>query len=195
MGGGAVTLAAQDLRQKIAETVASGMSCLPGDLEFRDEQIVHPTSGQSIPFDKAIQEMFSRQKFPHAFRLALAVVAARPERLLVAQGARVLLSDDGGASFVNALASQLEKMSQGEEFDASPAAIEARRIEVAYDPIESAARALRLTWETSALTLRMMGRMLTGELSWKNISGPWIFFHRPRLSIIPPITKGRWAPP
>jgi regulator of sigma E protease len=43
---------------------------------------------------------------------------------------------------------------------------------VSYGPLESAARALRLTWETSALTLRMMGRMLTGELSWKNISGP-----------------------
>ncbi len=67
MGGGAVTLAAQDLKQKIAGTVASGMNCLPGELEFRDEQIVHPTSGQSIPFDRAIQEMFSRQQFPHAF--------------------------------------------------------------------------------------------------------------------------------
>lgn len=53
-----------------------------------------------------------------------------------------------------------------------PAAFDAMRIVVAYGPLESAARALRLTWETSALTLRMMGRMLTGELSWKNISGP-----------------------
>ena len=53
-----------------------------------------------------------------------------------------------------------------------PAAFDAMRIEVAYGPLESATRALRLTWETSALTLRMMGRMLTGELSWKNISGP-----------------------
>ncbi len=53
-----------------------------------------------------------------------------------------------------------------------PAAFEAMRITVAYGPLESAVRALRLTWETSALTLRMMGRMLTGDLSWKNISGP-----------------------
>jgi regulator of sigma E protease len=53
-----------------------------------------------------------------------------------------------------------------------PAAFEAMRIVVSYGPLESAARALTLTWETSALTLRMMGRMLTGELSWKNISGP-----------------------
>jgi len=53
-----------------------------------------------------------------------------------------------------------------------PAAFEAMRITVAYGPLESAVRSLRLTWETSALTLRMMGRMLTGDLSWKNISGP-----------------------
>jgi regulator of sigma E protease len=53
-----------------------------------------------------------------------------------------------------------------------PAAFEAMRIVVSYGPLEAAMRALSLTWETSALTLRMMGRMLTGELSWKNISGP-----------------------
>ena len=43
---------------------------------------------------------------------------------------------------------------------------------VSYGPLESAGRALRQTWDTSILSLRMMGRMLTGELSWKNLSGP-----------------------
>jgi regulator of sigma E protease len=43
---------------------------------------------------------------------------------------------------------------------------------VSYGPLESAARSLRQTWDTSVLSLRMMGRMLTGELSWKNLSGP-----------------------
>jgi regulator of sigma E protease len=43
---------------------------------------------------------------------------------------------------------------------------------VSYGPLESVARALRQTWDTSVLSLRMMGRMLTGELSWKNLSGP-----------------------
>ena len=38
--------------------------------------------------------------------------------------------------------------------------------------VESASRALAQTWDTSILSLRMMGRMLTGELSWKNLSGP-----------------------
>ncbi len=43
---------------------------------------------------------------------------------------------------------------------------------VSHDPLESATRALAQTWDTSILSLRMMGRMLTGELSWKNLSGP-----------------------
>lgn len=43
---------------------------------------------------------------------------------------------------------------------------------VSYGPLEAARRALEQTWDTSVLSLRMMGRMLIGELSWKNISGP-----------------------
>jgi regulator of sigma E protease len=53
---------------------------------------------------------------------------------------------------------------QGEIFDMT--------VVVSYGPVESAGRALRQTWDTSILSLRMMGRMLTGELSWKNLSGP-----------------------
>lgn len=43
---------------------------------------------------------------------------------------------------------------------------------VRYGPVESFVKALRQTWETSVLSLRMMGRMITGEVSWKNLSGP-----------------------
>ena len=43
---------------------------------------------------------------------------------------------------------------------------------VSYGPLESVSRALEQTWDTSILSLRMMGRMLSGELSWKNLSGP-----------------------
>lgn len=44
--------------------------------------------------------------------------------------------------------------------------------EVRYGVGEGLHKALRQTWETSILSLQMMGRMLTGELSWKNLSGP-----------------------
>lgn len=45
-------------------------------------------------------------------------------------------------------------------------------IEVRYGPFEAASRAVAQTWDTSILSLRMMGRMITGDLSWKNLSGP-----------------------
>jgi regulator of sigma E protease len=33
-------------------------------------------------------------------------------------------------------------------------------------------QAVAKTWETSVFSLRMIGRMIVGELSWKNVSGP-----------------------
>lgn len=43
---------------------------------------------------------------------------------------------------------------------------------VRYNPWQAAIRAVVKTWDTAIISLRMMGRMLTGELSWKNLSGP-----------------------
>lgn len=43
---------------------------------------------------------------------------------------------------------------------------------VRYGPLEAATRSVVKTWDTAIISLRMMGRMLTGELSWKNLSGP-----------------------
>jgi len=39
-------------------------------------------------------------------------------------------------------------------------------------PIDGLTQGLRQTWDVSALTLRMIGRMLIGEASVKNLSGP-----------------------
>jgi len=44
--------------------------------------------------------------------------------------------------------------------------------EVRYGIVDGLAKAVRQTWETSVLSLQMIGRMLTGEVSWKNLSGP-----------------------
>ncbi|MFI4923048.1 MAG: RIP metalloprotease RseP [Burkholderiales bacterium] len=33
-------------------------------------------------------------------------------------------------------------------------------------------KSLKKTWETSVFSLKMLGKMLVGEISWKNISGP-----------------------
>ncbi len=43
---------------------------------------------------------------------------------------------------------------------------------VSYGPVESLQRALAQTWDTSVLSLRMIGRMIVGELSIRNVSGP-----------------------
>ncbi len=44
--------------------------------------------------------------------------------------------------------------------------------EVSYGPLEALAQSLRKTWETSAISLKMMGKMVMGEVSIKNLSGP-----------------------
>ncbi len=43
---------------------------------------------------------------------------------------------------------------------------------VRYDVAESVARALQQTWDMSSMTLTMMGQMVIGQASVKNISGP-----------------------
>ncbi|MGZ8994043.1 MAG: RIP metalloprotease RseP [Burkholderiaceae bacterium] len=45
-------------------------------------------------------------------------------------------------------------------------------IKVQYGPIESISRAVQKTADTAVFSLKMLGKMLTGEASWKNLSGP-----------------------
>jgi regulator of sigma E protease len=45
-------------------------------------------------------------------------------------------------------------------------------VQVQHGPLEGLANGLVRTWDTSMLTLRMMGRMVVGEASLKNLSGP-----------------------
>ena len=43
---------------------------------------------------------------------------------------------------------------------------------VRHGPIDALGLALTKTWETSVFSLRMIGRMIIGDVSWRNISGP-----------------------
>jgi regulator of sigma E protease len=45
-------------------------------------------------------------------------------------------------------------------------------VTVRYGPVEGLWKGVERTWEVSVLTLRMMGRMVVGEASLKNLSGP-----------------------
>ncbi len=44
--------------------------------------------------------------------------------------------------------------------------------DVRYSPVEATIEAVRKTWQTSVVSLKMMGKMVMGEISVKNISGP-----------------------
>ena len=41
-----------------------------------------------------------------------------------------------------------------------------------YGPLDSLTQSIQKTWDTMAFTVRMLGRMVTGDVSIKNISGP-----------------------
>jgi len=51
-------------------------------------------------------------------------------------------------------------------------ALERLRGEVRFGPVESAKRALYRTWDLSTFSLEMLGRLVIGQASLKNISGP-----------------------
>jgi regulator of sigma E protease len=52
------------------------------------------------------------------------------------------------------------------------AAVKRLITEVRYGPLESVAKAAERTWEVSTFTLKMLGKMIVGEVSLKNLSGP-----------------------
>jgi regulator of sigma E protease len=43
---------------------------------------------------------------------------------------------------------------------------------VHYGPARAIAMALDRTWEMSVFSLKMLGKMVFGEISWRNLSGP-----------------------
>jgi len=43
---------------------------------------------------------------------------------------------------------------------------------VRYAPLAAFGMALERTWETSVFSLKMLGKMVIGQVSWKNLSGP-----------------------
>jgi regulator of sigma E protease len=83
----------------------------------------------------------------------------------------VELLRDGRRQVVQVLAGSVEVNGQrvgriGVEF--APPAI----VTVRDGPIDGLIRATVRTWDTTLFSFRMLGRMLIGEVSWKNLSGP-----------------------
>ncbi|MDA8128130.1 MAG: RIP metalloprotease RseP [Betaproteobacteria bacterium] len=65
---------------------------------------------------------------------------------------------------------RIGKIGAGPKIDA--AVFDALTTELRYGPFEALQRGARKTWEMSVFTLEMMGRMVLGQVSWRNLSGP-----------------------
>lgn len=52
------------------------------------------------------------------------------------------------------------------------AAAQSMQTEEKFGPVAAIGRAAEKTWDTSVFTLRILGRIVTGDVSFKNISGP-----------------------
>ena len=68
MGGGAVVIAARNLKRKIAEVIASKFECPVKNICFEDEKIFDVENKSSvIDFEEAVQFIFNSQVHPHSF--------------------------------------------------------------------------------------------------------------------------------
>ncbi len=102
----------------------------------------------------------------------VATVQASPERTL-----RLSLSRAGRPLQLSVIPAAIlqdgkrsGRIGAAPEVDASVLA--ALRAEVRFGPVESMRRALGKTWDLSVFSLEMLGRLVIGEASLKNISGP-----------------------
>jgi CO/xanthine dehydrogenase Mo-binding subunit len=66
MGGGAVTLAARELKQKIAAAFCDKLHCLADEVRFKDSSIFGKSETETISFADAMRQMWAMQKFPFA---------------------------------------------------------------------------------------------------------------------------------
>jgi len=62
------------------------------------------------------------------------------------------------------------KIGAGPRVDESTRAV--LMTEVRYGPLKALGQGVLKTWDMSLFTLEMMGRMVLGQVSWKNLSGP-----------------------
>jgi CO/xanthine dehydrogenase Mo-binding subunit len=66
MGGGAVTLAARELKEKIAEALCGKLGCAAEEVRFKGNFICGRSDTDRIAFDDAMRQMWQMQKFPFA---------------------------------------------------------------------------------------------------------------------------------
>lgn len=96
-----------------------------------------------------------------------------------AAGRRLRIEADRGGATLDFVVVPEEAADRGQRIgrigiavrqDGSPR--EALFVTVSYGPLEAAGKAVAQTADTSVFSLKMLGRMIIGEISWKNLSGP-----------------------
>ncbi|MBI4938503.1 MAG: RIP metalloprotease RseP [Nitrosomonadales bacterium] len=100
------------------------------------------------------------------------IVRAHPGkamRLEIERGGH-LLALDLTPEAVTESGKQIGKIGAGPYVDKQ--AFDAQLTEVSYGPYDAFRHALRKSWETAAVSLKMMAKMVLGEVSLKNLSGP-----------------------
>ena len=102
----------------------------------------------------------------------VAAVRARPGQRL-----ELAIDRDGARSTVSVTTDAVQEGTRsigriGAAPRTDPEALRAAMTEVRYGVGESLMRAAAKTWETSLFSLRMLGKMLLGQISLKNLSGP-----------------------
>ncbi|MGV3741487.1 MAG: RIP metalloprotease RseP [Burkholderiaceae bacterium] len=96
------------------------------------------------------------------------LVRASPGRPLEIRGTR----QDGQAFDVTVIPEAHEK--DGATFGRIQAEVPLapEMIVASSAPLQAVGKAIARTWDTSVLTIKMIGKMIIGEVSWKNITGP-----------------------
>jgi regulator of sigma E protease len=153
----------QPFREPVLGEVKAGGPAAKAGLQRGDR--VLSIDGKAIQDATTISELVRASVLPaNASNTAPAAAQAKTQTWLVDRaGSRVQLEvtpkvvTEGGKTFgrVEAVPGQL------------PA-----RVTVRYGVWEGLMQGFQRTWDISALTLQMMGRMLIGEASLKNLSGP-----------------------
>ncbi len=97
------------------------------------------------------------------------------ERIRSSAGRSLELGVERGGEFVRlAVTPALVNDEQGKAIGRIGAELSDRPplIKVQYGPFESVVLATGKTWDTAVFSVKMLGKMITGEASWKNLSGP-----------------------
>lgn len=102
----------------------------------------------------------------------VSLIQAAPEQAL-----QVRVSRDGGSIDLRVTPARVEADGEvrgriGAGVDADQPQLREMSTLVRLGPVEGLASGAARTWEVSILTLRVLGRMITGEASVKNIAGP-----------------------